>query len=172
MYLATTNPSLHGLSLYLKKSKIKSYDFPDFFLLSSIILHGSLPFSFLTLHFLLLSLSSEIQYRLLSSASASALLSHLLTSPHSYSLLTPLFYYLLSALLCSILPSPSLSSLLLSPLHSPLLNSPLSSLLLSPLRSPLLNSSLSYALLSYALLFPILSSAVLIYIPQPTHLIT
>ena len=136
-YLATTNPSLHGHSPNLQKSKINSYDFPDFFVLSSIIPYCSFPCTFcLFLCCQNFNISCpHLPLHLLSSLISSP---HL-TSPHSYSLLSsilsslllsPLFY----SLLCSILPSPTHSTLLLSP-HS------------------------------NALLFSILSSAVLNYIP-------
>ena len=90
----------------------------------------------------------------------------LLSSPICSPLLTPLFYYLLSALLCSILPSPSLSSLLLSPLRSPLLNSSLSYALLSFTISSPLSSAQFYSLLSFTISSP-LSSAQLFPLLRP-----
>ena len=124
-YLATTNPSLHGHSPNLQKSKINSYDFPDFFVLSSIIPYCSFPCTFC------LFLCCQ-NFNISCPHLPLHLLSSLISSPHLTSLLlSPLFYSLLT---------PTLTSLLLSPLLNSSLSYALHSFTISSLqRSPLFN---------------------------------
>ena len=93
--------------------------------LSSIIPYCSSSVSFLTLHFLL-SLLSEVLCRLLSSASASALLSHMLihllfpnlSSVQFFPLLrSPLFYSFLSYALLSSISSSAVLNYIPHPTH-------------------------------------------------------